>query len=166
MNKPLFRDSDAWFSVNSPVTDEEVALWVKALRSDTFEQGTGELRNSEGFCCLGVLAHELDLFDTLDIKHTAGDISVFGSSFPGRIAVKGYHKLPATIQGKLADLNDNGMSFAKIADIIEAGFKEYEGNAIPEILANNGFDEEWAASNNFATHLFYVDAQLSTEEID
>ena len=29
--------------------------WVNALRSGEYQQGAGKLRNSDGFCCLGVL---------------------------------------------------------------------------------------------------------------
>ena len=31
------------------------ALWVAALRSGDYEQGIGQLRNENKFCCLGVL---------------------------------------------------------------------------------------------------------------
>jgi hypothetical protein len=37
--------------MNSQVKEK----WVNALRSGEYQQGAGKLRNSDGFCCLGVL---------------------------------------------------------------------------------------------------------------
>ena len=34
--------------------------WIAALTSGEYEQGTGQLCGSDGFCCLGVLASVVD----------------------------------------------------------------------------------------------------------
>lgn len=35
---------------------EHFKAWIAALRSDRYGQCTGQLRDSDGYCCLGVLA--------------------------------------------------------------------------------------------------------------
>lgn len=113
---------------------KEIAMkWVEALRSGKYRQGRGELRTKDNrFCCLGVLCEitkdktnvdwswPSDLYDPLcfDGKYTALPESV--RVLAGMKSISG--DLSET--KCLASLNDAGMSFKEIADLIE---KEYEG---------------------------------------
>lgn len=94
--------------------------WVNALRSGKFTQGVGALRTStkemrsEGlekpcFCCLGVLC------EVTGTKYRAG-ADYF--NMPSREA-KQRLGLDDAVADRLAGLNDEGMSFRKIARIIE-----------------------------------------------
>ena len=107
-------------------------LWLNALRSDEFEQGTGVLRDDDNhYCCLGVLCelysrhsgevatwtkdnswgqyNFLDEGETLpkEVRDWAGI-----ESFSGDVFVEEKDTC-------LALLNDAGYSFDEIADIIE-----------------------------------------------
>src|SRR5688572_11113721 len=82
-------------------------LWVEALRSGKYEQGTGQLANGDGgFCCLGVLAicagypeAKLQGIGTLDKFQGAMD-------FVGLCNPAGQY-----VSDSLADRNDKGVSF-------------------------------------------------------
>lgn len=115
-------------------------LWVDALRSDRYQQGTGALHTVGGyFCCLGVLC-EVALeqgmqlrvapvpHDTHRLSYEGEDsylpdevVAWAGLSFanptvPQPVYPGGDLATPVT----LADLNDvTGLSFAEIADLIE-----------------------------------------------
>lgn len=108
-------------------------LWLTALRSGEYEQGHGNLRNGDKFCCLGVLCD-------LAVKHSGLPIEVMLAngrlmgydecfiypptsviiwsgieSFNGRFTVNGKEDF-------LDVLNDSEFSFAQIADVIEREF--------------------------------------------
>lgn len=108
--------------------------WVKALRSGKYQQGAGQLREYDKFCCLGVLC---DVLNETWVPHVAGD-GVYGihygngsvnletASLPQRIIESlglnvdvetedGYHDVVA----KLIDLNDTSNPFSVIADYID-----------------------------------------------
>lgn len=105
---------------------ELLAKWLAALRSGEYPQTIGSLRDSNGFCCLGVLQYVRDGevechpdgvvrgLPTLDWLECAG-VEFYGpggQKCPSPI-------LPAT--KKFADFaNDNGTSFLALADEIEA----------------------------------------------
>ena len=131
-----------------PETDAERAAlldrWIEALRSGEYRQGKGSLKRLEGcqgevvsHCCLGVLS-ELAGFEEVEPEH---GISLGRRAFkapaesglPEDEVVQSIY-LPVRlfpgmtpdglIQGtdrweRLAHLNDNGTSFAEIADLIE-----------------------------------------------
>lgn len=93
------------------------AKWVAALRSGAYEQGRKALLSSDGmrYCCLGVLA----------------DICGFALHplAPGRYTDMGdkmypiLHSLYGTMDGaakRAVRMNDEGASFADIADYLEA----------------------------------------------
>lgn len=88
------------------------AKWVAALRSGAYAQGRHCLLSTDGqrYCCLGVLADLLGEHLTPLPKHRTTDA---GDDI--------YARLPAS---KVIDLaveqNDNGRSFAEIADYLEA----------------------------------------------
>jgi hypothetical protein len=102
--------------------------WLAALRSGKYAQGTQRLNTSSGkFCCLGVLC---DLHSkatgTKWKKSTLGNFYISSEcALPDAvIAWSGvnYNGGLATINKKLAPLtdhNDEGRTFAEIADAIE-----------------------------------------------
>jgi hypothetical protein len=104
--------------------------WVEALRSGEYTQGRNLLHYMDDFCCLGVLC-ELAVKDGVQMS-VSGNRGVNSydnnaSSLPD--AVKDWaglsSNLPlAKIEGvnyTLHYMNDDGNSFAEIADIIEKG---------------------------------------------
>jgi hypothetical protein len=123
------------------VNPEIKAKWVAALRSGEYQQARGALKRAitvdeegnqvVGHCCLGVLC-EVAITEGLDIETRKGSF-VPTYRFDGESAL-----LPHTIAEWaglgpiaspsihtddgvefLADLNDDGKSFAEIADLIE-----------------------------------------------
>lgn len=122
------------------------AAWVAALRSGEFKQDFSRLKNGKGYCCLGVLS-ELALrspdcpvneWCSIDHEHdptvcVAAEMwylpnlvqrwAGLASSDPGVLVphfTDGDGTYPAAdgISG-LARLNDNHISFSRIADLIE-----------------------------------------------
>jgi hypothetical protein len=110
----------------SKMNPEVKARWVAALRSGKYAQGAGALRKGDCFCCLGVLCDVLDPdgwendfhqnvkgMPSLKVYEEAGFAEVIpGFRSPPQVA----------IEGDASDLdvhNDNGRTFAEIADAIE-----------------------------------------------
>ena len=91
------------------------ADWLKALRSGEYRQAQASLRHRGAFCCLGVLAdiqgakwvNGSPIFDGVE-NDSAADLE---PRFAGG--------LRRATQQTLADMNDKGESFKKIADYIE-----------------------------------------------
>jgi hypothetical protein len=124
------------------------ALWVKALRSGKYRQAQGRLRTDGGFCCLGV-ACEVAIADGVDVRRGGdvraftydGAETALPPSVAGWLGglldnpVVPMRHLPAQAQAavrrgpfgnsdvrtaiSLAELNDAGVPFTDIADIIE-----------------------------------------------
>ena len=111
-----------------------IAAWLKALRSGKFKQGKKVLCDVSGktprYCCLGVacvVAQELNL---LPIKKETEDGCVFFNDIVEVLANDITNAVGLrTANGEFYDgagtstlsrLNDEGMSFKKIADIIES----------------------------------------------
>jgi hypothetical protein len=95
---------------------EVLELWVAALRSGKYEQARGNLREGDGFCCLGVLC---------DLASKDGGPQWDGWSFMGSEShlpyfVAKFVNLNMSQESMLARMNDNGRSFKQIADHIEA----------------------------------------------
>ena len=90
--------------------------WIEALRSRKYKQGTGLLWNSsrDRYCCLGVLAREMDCLDEHGwIKETA-HYATLPTSFLEDV------KLPGSVERVLMDMNDaDKKTFLEIADWIE-----------------------------------------------
>jgi hypothetical protein len=111
--------------------------WVKALRSGRFKQGRAKLATYEiddvtgdnigdelSFCCLGVLC------EINDVPFRIGDDELLGDDALERLGFKTLNgKLPKSYKTKngevndLAALNDMGLSFKQIANIIEKNYK-------------------------------------------
>lgn len=121
--------------------DEKLkAQWIAALRSGNYTQGQGQLRRTEWgdatYCCLGVLCDISDKgmwgnntyyhngsYSSVGIpaslvKHTINVITPYDEPSEG--------PLPFTDRNggrlQLSTLNDTGMSFDQIADVIEYVF--------------------------------------------
>lgn len=109
---------------------EHRAAWVAALRSGKYQQTTGTLHDDHGYCCLGVAC------DISKAGAWAGDPAGWNSNYyvigeevddtllptPVRDWLGLANNDGATPDGKinLWRLNDDGKTFAEIADIIEA----------------------------------------------
>lgn len=105
-------------------------LWVEALRSGEYKQTSGELRDSDGFCCLGVLC---DIYKKEELEgewaaSDGTDAQIFITShdrssqfLPSEVMHwSGLPVNPSVFDDDtLADLNDSGADFALIAAIIE-----------------------------------------------
>jgi hypothetical protein len=129
--------------MSAKMNPEIKAEWLAALRSGEYQQGRGRLRHDYGdqpeFCCLGVLCDLLvkRMPDGFKWKEVEGDglyISAKedsrSSSLPkSAMAASGInHRLvdigcTVEFDGRnaacLTELNDAGMPFPEIADIIE-----------------------------------------------
>lgn len=115
---------------------EVKALWTAALRSGEYKQGAGKLRNREDeFCCLGVLCDlqsksgqpvaewkETDWAESV----TFGGCSGVPPSDVVEWAAENYigqdRSFAINYSTNLTSMNDSGISFAEIADIIDRSF--------------------------------------------
>ena len=106
------------------------ARWADALRGGDFKQGQGTLKNkSDLHCCLGVLCelHRLaqqggewvSLDDGGKVFSYDGQHSVPSRSVREWAGLEGYSPPVHLSDDSLANMNDRGMTFAEIADIIE-----------------------------------------------
>lgn len=86
------------------------AKWVKALRSDKYkQQADGDLKNSNGYCCLGVLG---------EIAGCSQDVLTTRPYIRTRNHPHRYLILPVDVQEGLAELNDDEVPFEVIAGLI------------------------------------------------
>ena len=103
-------------------------LWLQALRSGLYAQGMQHLNSPDGFCCLGVAC---EIFkDALDLEVKILPTQTFYQGSSGTAPVRVIEHLglygdvgdadPSTGGHELAHLNDEGVSFTEIADLITA----------------------------------------------
>ena len=106
-------------------TPEEVYnIWIKALRSGKYEQTDSMLRSpaihseeSDKFCCLGVLC-DLAAKDGGEQWNLVGYGEKYETDFlPTHM--RRYIKMQRNEQQMLVKMNDDGVSFDKIANKIE-----------------------------------------------
>lgn len=113
------------------MNQEIKAKWVAALRSGEYKQGEGRLRNGDKFCCLGVLCN-LHAQEHPEVAATQYDPERYmGKFYAPPCAVRrwaGFALLDDSngpyvqfdlVQTQLPRLNDQGLDFAQIADLIE-----------------------------------------------
>ena len=91
-------------------------LWLDALRSGEYEQCKGKLHDGEGFCCLGVLYDvAVDGWWTKNGEWVTDTGN--GSSLSFSLLLK--LRLLEEIQSAAIRTNDDGATFAEIADWLE-----------------------------------------------
>jgi hypothetical protein len=94
-------------------------LWVEALRSGNYKQRVGGLKPwNDGFCCLGVLCDISKQGKWKEEQYLNNDEYLPNKvrEWAGMNSCSGY--IP-TMRDCLSLMNDHGMSFEQIADIIE-----------------------------------------------
>ena len=101
--------------------------WLEALRSGKYDQGTGQLRNGNCFCCLGVLC---DIFDpnAWKIDRNSNAEWSYGEGFDQSHEIgvlphnfKVTYGISADVESDLIAMNDDsGRTLSQIADYIEA----------------------------------------------
>jgi hypothetical protein len=121
--------------MTTPITLDQQAAnrarWIAALRSGVYEQGKNRLRHDNKFCCLGVacdLAQNagigrwdgdtfrtdgVDDYDGNDVELPYSVMEWLGITSPEGAWQNPYFE-------SLTRMNDNGATFAEIADVIEA----------------------------------------------
>ena len=95
------------------------AQWLAALRSGEYKQGRCALRSiRDEYCCLGVAC---DVIDPNQWRSQFGMDTPpsWGSSMPSAVTTLPFMGGLAEEASELAAMNDNGNSFAVIADWIE-----------------------------------------------
>ena len=102
--------------------------WVEALRSGKYKQGKRALKQGENFCCLGVLCDiTKDEIGMEWIHDPGGDFMDGYPSLPPP-SVRDYAGLhmgnPTIERTSLALMNDTGVEFSVIADLIEKHWEE------------------------------------------
>lgn len=93
--------------------------WVKALRSGKYAQTRGELRNAEGYCCLGVLTDLYCKEKNIRWKTATKSTTI---ALPKVVQEWANIRRSNPIIGKntASQLNDGKMkSFEEIADLID-----------------------------------------------
>lgn len=104
------------------------AMWVKALRSGEYQQGQNELRNADGYCCLGVLCDLYSKETGTPWEYYDGYIEFLGhdTALPGQVqgwagcVASPVVQFPSGHVESLAFVNDSGVTFDEIATMIES----------------------------------------------
>lgn len=84
--------------------------WITALRSGKYKQTRGSLKDSEGYCCLGVLCELSPFEDWADGGYLSHDVRNWAELDNDN---------PQAGDNVLSQINDFGISFNEIADLIE-----------------------------------------------
>lgn len=110
-------------------TRDERERWTAALRSGDYQQGNGCLSPQVGcYCCLGVLQFIFSSLDPQIHEHHLLAHENWGANFmppidtawkSGILPYGVKLLIPNNQLPNLSQLNDSGMSFADIADIID-----------------------------------------------
>lgn len=113
-----------------PMNPEIKARWVAALRSGEYKQAKGRLRTADNsFCCLGVLCNlHAQAHPEIAAKQQSATRYMGDDDIPPRPVVRwagladqwGGNVRIGGKSGELTRHNDNGRTFAEIADAIEA----------------------------------------------
>lgn len=109
------------------------AKWLEALRSGKYKQTKEVLKDSTGYCCLGVLCdiHRKTIkkkgwtknsCNNLEYYNEAGTLPENVLKWAGIEDENGKFKYKNGKTVYLTNLNDNGKSFKQIANIIEKYF--------------------------------------------
>jgi hypothetical protein len=131
----MFKSIKKWLKPEPTLIEK----WIAALRSGEYAQGSGQLRDSNTgpgrpveYCCLGVLCDVAGLEPDADSDTYMGNeayppalvVGMLGLDVsqvdPGERVVLRLDDDLDDAESSLDHLNDNGRSFAEIADLIEA----------------------------------------------
>lgn len=123
-------------SPTTPMNPEIKAQWVAALRSGEYEQGAGHLHRGDTFCCLGVLCDLAIKAGAPEVKeylHPPWSMTAYsGSEWNLPPSVMEWARLnnsdpflvfkrgEVNVRHRVSDINDSGVTFDEIADLIEA----------------------------------------------
>jgi hypothetical protein len=109
-----------------PMNPTAKTLWVEAMRSKEYPQGRGALHQGRVWCALGVLievAIKAGVQVTKSIDPSTGATGYDGQFGSLPVSVQrwaGLNGNPNVIGSSVAMLNDGGMPFEQIADLVEA----------------------------------------------
>lgn len=99
--------------------------WTEALRSDRYPQGRGVLRDGDRFCVLGVLCDLAVRAGVIEQTTAASGVTAYAgriSTLPPDVARWAGIKDGGIVKRdrvSIAHLNDEGATFALLADVIE-----------------------------------------------
>lgn len=92
--------------------------WIKALRSGKYEQGGDHLKRGNRFCCLGVLADiQGCTWERGEPTKKSKNVGMLHQE--SVLLSPSFCGIRKSTQNSLAEMNDNGSTFAEIADYIE-----------------------------------------------
>jgi hypothetical protein len=104
-------------------------IWLQALRSGDYKQGSGALKKGDSFCCLGVLCDlhskitgmgQFNNFEYVTENHTSTQfLNKDVKEWSGMKSECGHLYSIGFDTPALATLNDAGIAFEQIADHIE-----------------------------------------------
>ena len=122
------------------MTKDQATVWVEALRSGKYKQAKDYLKTKKGHCCLGVLCELSQKVKFTEHPQTSNSYAIksgehiFSSVLPieimnefGLSDKQGYPKdrlleIDGDTYEGLADANDKGVPFNKLADWIEENY--------------------------------------------
>ena len=106
---------------------EKGEKWLAALRSGEYKQGVGVLCNKEKYCCLGVLqkvvSGEVENLSVPSLSWLEKNNVIFRVN--GKLDLRGN---PSLAFSSAAELNDDGVSFFNLADLIEVAMEYTDEN--------------------------------------
>lgn len=115
-------------TTNGKTVAENRATWVEALRSGKYQQGQGCLKKdlSDGttrYCCIGVACEIFGIEQSKSVIDNAYYFGAYNRAYaPEQLKKLLYmDTIGSTNRSYLTALNDRGVSFERIADMIEAG---------------------------------------------
>jgi hypothetical protein len=120
---------------------EDATAWVAILRSGKYKQGANQLRTEDdSFCCLGVYCDALAPGEWIKKENLDPEISwesgtpwvfKYGYNEEEEIYYEEIYYFPSWMDGvevrHVADMNDQGKTFDKIAAYIEARYIHEDG---------------------------------------
>lgn len=94
--------------------------WLKALESGEYEQGVGQLKREDKYCCLGVAC------EVMGIEYSGFHPGL--SEAAGELVGLTSFGDPKDDSYSLTYLNDNGKTFKEIAEIVRSNPSNYFRN--------------------------------------
>ena len=113
-----------WPYLGAAMKSEIKQAWLNALRSGDYQQGRKYLRQCDQYCCLGVLCDLYSKAAGLEWEPLEGNADQVQSMLNHETTLPFKVQEWAGIPGKpnpleLAAYNDNGATFAELANMIE-----------------------------------------------